>query len=497
MTKSERKAFTLRYGDAIGQPDKRYFALYQIIANENITNPRLAKEKFLAQYPGGAYDVEVKYLYTLLTDMLLQLRNGKDVHTTLLTDIAKARMFFERSLFEESFDLISSVISRANNLGLNEILLIAQKLELEFFQSLDFLDISEQEIFDKHTLQRKAIKSVSLITEHASLYDLLRQRVHQMGGAIHTTEEVKMMSDLVMSEFYSFSSEPEKPFELERNHRIFQAKYLMETGDISGALNVYNSLDRLLAEYSQQPASSPFYRLSVLEGILKALRYARRYDEMGPFVQRLEQFAVDPQADIRTTALCLQFQYELVPHLDRGNFKKCREIIERYRKPLLERESRPNPVRECELQMYHAIVELVSGNWRKVSRIISTAMVNENIKYLPMMRTVRLIRLMAYYELDEHDLLQYEARSIARSRRNISFATESMMLRFLSNSGLPPMQRQRMAIWNKMKPAITRLSADKHERQILLIFDFTAWIESKLTGIALDKILALRGKSYE
>ncbi len=124
-------------------------------------------------------------------------------------------------------------------------------------------------------------------------------------------------------------------------------------------------------------------------------------------------------------------------------------------------------------------------------------MVNENIKYLPMMRTVRLIRLMAYYELDEHDLLQYEARSIARSRRNISFATESMMLRFLSNSGLPPMQRQRMAIWNKMKPAITRLSADKHERQILLIFDFTAWIESKLTGIALDKILALRGKSYE
>ena len=110
------------------------------------------------------------------------------------------------------------------------------------------------------------------------------------------------------------------------------------------------------------------------------------------------------------------------------------------------------------------------------------------------MRTVRLIKLMAYYELDEHELLQYEARSITRSRRNISFATESMMLRFLSNSGLPPMQRQRLAIWNKMKPTIINLSEDKPERQILLIFDFTAWIEAKLTGVSLDRILAERVK---
>ena len=493
MTKSERKAFSLRHGDAGASSDRRYITLYQIIANDNVTSPLIVKERFLSQYPGGAFDVEVKYLYSRLTDMLLQQRYGKDVHTTLLTDLTKARMLFERSLFEDSFDLISSVIRQANRLGLNEILLIAQKLELELLQNLDFHDISEQELFDKHMLQRKAIKSVSLITEHASLYDLLRQRVLHM-GAIHTPDEMKMMSDLVMSEFYSFSSEPEKPFELERNHRIFQAKYLMETGDISGALNVYNSLDRLLAEYSEQPASSPFYRLSVLEGILKALRYARRYDEMEPYIERLRQFSANAQADIRTTALCLEFQFELVPHLDRGEFKTCRDIVERYRKQLFEHESHPNPVRECELQMYLAIVELVSGNWRKVSRIINTAMVNENIKYLPMMRTVRLIKLMAYYELDEHELLQYEARSITRSRRNISFATESMMLRFLSNSGLPPMQRQRLALWNKMKPTIINLSEDKHERQILLIFDFTAWIEAKLTGVSLDRILAERVK---
>ncbi len=146
--------------------------------------------------------------------------------------------------------------------------------------------------------------------------------------------------------------------------------------------------------------------------------------------------------------------------------------------------------------LYLAIVELGLGNWKKVNRIIAQAMVNQNIKYLPMMRTVRLVRLMAYYELGEHDLLQYEARSILRSSGKFVFATERMMLRFLANSELPPMKRQRMAIWNKLSPVLDKLSADKYERKLLLHFDFTAWVETKLTGVPLSEVLARKSKPY-
>ncbi len=97
----------------------------------------------------------------------MSLRPVKDITYSLLNDIGKARMFFERSLFEESFELTASVIEKARRLGLNEIVLMAQKLELEFFLSLDFPGISERELFEKHTLQRKTLKSISLITEHA------------------------------------------------------------------------------------------------------------------------------------------------------------------------------------------------------------------------------------------------------------------------------------------------------------------------------------------
>ncbi len=453
-----------------------------------ISDAQEIRRAFLERYPDGAFDVEVRYLYDKITDTLMSLRAGKDVVAGLLANIGRACMFFERSLYEDCFELLEDVISHSRSLGLNEILLLAQKYELEFLLTLDFPDITERELFERHMLQRKTLKSIGLVTEHASLYNLLRQRMLHI-GSIHTPEQRKMMSDLVMSEFYSFRAESDKSFELERNHRMFQASYLMETGDIEGALNIYNSLYQLFESNTGNPASTISRYLSVLEGILRALRVARRYGDMGVFLERVRRLADSATADIRTNALCIQFQYELVPYLDCGDFATCREVMGRYRESLLEKEVRPVPVRECELQLYSALVELGLGNWKRVSRIIASAMLNQNIKYLPLMRTIRLVRLMAYYELGEHDLLQYEARSISRSRGKIAFATERVMLRFLTNAGLPPMQRQRMAMWHKMRPSLERLGADKYERRLLSIFDFTAWIESKLTGENLREIL--------
>lgn len=496
LSKAERKAFVMRCrGNAGDLTRKSYSFIYRLISDDHLCDGNKVKEQFLLRYPGGAFEVEVKYLYDKITETLMSLRPVKDITYSLLNDIGKARMFFERSLFEESFELTASVIEKARRLGLNEIVLMAQKLELEFFLSLDFPGISERELFEKHTLQRKTLKSISLITEHASLYNLLRQRMLHI-GSIHTSEQQNIMHDLVMSEFYSFSAESEKSFELERNHRMFQASYLMETGDMEGALTVYSSLHRLFEENPGNPASTPIYHLSVLEGILRALRFARRYGDMEIFLEKVRAMAVKSSSDMKANILCLLFQYELVPHLDTGDFSSCRDIVARYRDILGGKESRLLSVRECELMLYLAIVELGLGNWKKVNRIIAQAMVNQNIKYLPMMRTVRLVRLMAYYELGEHDLLQYEARSILRSSGKFVFATERMMLRFLANSELPPMKRQRMAIWNKLSPVLDKLSADKYERKLLLHFDFTAWVETKLTGVPLSEVLARKSKPY-
>ncbi len=45
-------------------------------------------------------------------------------------------------------------------------------------------------------------------------------------------------------------------------------------------------------------------------------------------------------------------------------------------------------------------------------------------------------------------------------------------------------------LWKKYKTYILRIGKYKYEKQLLKTFDFTAWIESKLTNIPLREILS-------
>ena len=50
------------------------------------------------------------------------------------------------------------------------------------------------------------------------------------------------------------------------------------------------------------------------------------------------------------------------------------------------------------------------------------------------MRTIRLVRLIVFYEVQEHELIQYESRSITRSLsspKEQTFKTERIILWFL------------------------------------------------------------------
>jgi hypothetical protein len=125
-------------------------------------------------------------------------------------------------------------------------------------------------------------------------------------------------------------------------------------------------------------------------------------------------------------------------------------------------------------------------------RYINRMILNHNIDYLPLMRTMRLVRLIAYYEMGEFDLISYETRSIKRElvvKKEKSFLSEHTILWFLNKRNLPILKKDREAMYEKLLPTIRSLQEDKYENQLLRIFDFTAWIESKILKIDLADCL--------
>ena len=116
------------------------------------------------------------------------------------------------------------------------------------------------------------------------------------------------------------------------------------------------------------------------------------------------------------------------------------------------------------------------------------------------MRTIRLVRLIAYYETQEFELIRHESRSITRSLsspKEQTFKTERIILWFLNKRNLPILHKDRETFWEKLSPEIQELFKDYYENQLLRIFEFIAWIESKIRKEMLSEVLRMRANAKE
>ena len=152
-----------------------------------------------------------------------------------------------------------------------------------------------------------------------------------------------------------------------------------------------------------------------------------------------------------------------------------------------------NPIRKSELLLYTAIVHIGNHDFKQAKKYISNTILDHNLRYLPIMRTIRLVRLIAYYEIQDFELIKHESFSVYRGlskKKEQSFKTEHIILHFLNKRDLPILKKDRETLWEKLSPEINSLHNDKYENQLLRIFDFTAWIEAKILKEKLSDVLA-------
>ena len=460
LSKSEKKHFSLQV--IKDKEEKDYLVIYDIIIKSKQPNGNIVKEEFYRRNPNGSFEVSIQYLYEKLTDTLLTLRKKKDIYYDLLNDLCKARMLYERSLFEECFEMLSNTIKQAQN---------------------------------------ETLKKIRKITEQSSLHNLLKYRLSHI-GSIRTVKQKQDMNDLMVNELYiAASSDSEGNFELTRNHKLFQANYLMGAGDYRAALNSYKELDSLFEQNQQFWSNPPIYYLSVLEGVLGSLRSVSNYNEIPYFLDKLRKLISDSTSlEFKVNATCLLFQYELFPYLDKGDFSKCTQLMVDYQEILYDKEAWLSPIRKSELFLYTTLVHVGNQEYKTAKKYISNAIIDHNIKYLPLMRTIRLVRLIVFYEVQEHELIQYESRSITRSLsspKEQTFKTERIILWFLNKRNIPILKKDREAFWEKLSPEIHELYNNKYESQLLRLFDFTAWMESKIRKEKLSEVLRARSSAKE
>lgn len=487
MTKPEKKAFKMA---SIHPKVPNYVKLYNLIIRDKSTTANSLKGKYLSAYKGASFDTAVNYLYRVLLNIMLELRKDQDSYYSLFDKILKARILFEKSLYKECFDLLDKVKSSAASFENYPALLIASRLELDYLISLNFPGTDEKELLHKHFKVNETLRITQKIHQQSALYELLKHRMIYKGHARSEKQKTEL-NDLVVSEMSIVASSNVENFEINKLHQLFQANYLINVGDYKSALHSFYELNNLLEGNKHLWSDPPIYYIFTLEGVLDSLRSLKNYEGMAHFIQQLKKLKT-PSLSFTTNVTCLIFLYELFPLLDRGDFSTCDTLVKKYNDSLLKKSQLLSLARNAELSLYLALIQFGLKDYLKAQKTLSKIIfTSKDYSYLPLYRTIRLVNLMILYELKYFDLIKYETRSMKRDMHTAGkgYKIEKKIMNFVNKPNLPISAVKRKRMWEKIEKEFEILHHDVYEQQTLRLFDFSAWIESKIKKIPLSETL--------
>ena len=173
----------------------------------------------------------------------------------------------------------------------------------------------------------------------------------------------------------------------------------------------------------------------------------------------------------------------------------CDQLLNAYAEKLIKKTQLLSLARNAELALYIALIQLGLKEPRKAQKTLSKIMVtSKGFANLPLYRTIRLVNLMIMYELREFELIKLETRTFKRDMQATGkeFKTERKILSFVNKPGLPISAVKRKVMWEKLKKDFDLIQHDVYEQQTLRLFDFTAWMESKIRKVSLAEVLGQR-----
>jgi len=487
MTRSEKKNFRIKSSKRKTIPD--YVYLYDTIEAEPNQNPSALRTLFLQKRPGAAFESTVNYLFELILETALEMREEQDKHYMLFNKIMKARVLYEKSLFGETFELLENVKLLSEKHENYHALLLAGRLELEYLLALNFPNLSEAELLRKQFKLNESLKFLRKVNEQSSLYEILKHRLLNKGYT-RSLEQKNDLNDLVYSEISIVASLSPENFEISKLHQLFQSNYLISVGDYKSALRSFYELNKLFEDNKHLWNTPPVYYIYTIEGVLESLRSIRNYSGMTYFINQLKKID-NTSIDFKINITCIIFLFELFPHLDRGDFKASEELMKDYKDSLFNKLFSLNRAQQAELCLYTSLIHFGNEEYQKAHKFLSQIIIRgKSYFYLPLYRTIRMVNLMIIYKLKDFDLIKYEIRSIKRelSKSEKGYKIERFLLGFLQKE-IPAMPGKRNLLWAKHHDELTEIQNDVFEQPVLRIFDFTVWIESVLKQKSLSKLL--------
>ena len=473
LTKSEKRYFRMQ--TAMQKGEKGYMALFEFLEKEI----QLDDESYIQLrklFPGQSIEPARKHLYQVLMKSLRQYESEKDIDTQLTNLLQDSRILFNKGFQKLSFEQLE----KAKQLALKHekilFFLIAAKQELQYLESIQFINIDEYQLLEKQNKVREALEQESRINQHAMLYEILLLRFWK-NGIVRDQKDITQLNDLLLEEYQLLNSPGEKTFESQQLHLHFQSIYFQMTGNPEGSLNEFRDLDILFQQHEHLWKDTPIHYFQLLGGILSNLRWMERYDEIDFFFKRLKGISTSVKS-FKLMVNYLIFEYQLKELVDQGQYGEAENLFKQH-SPLLNKEASQLPFHmQAQIRFTVARMYFGLGDYSTSLKLLNKELNQQasSRDQSSMVNLLLLLNLQVNTLLKNEEYLIYATRSLERKLKNERklFRVEKLIISIIKK-------------WISNKPfkvyeeELQRLSINPYERQLIKELCVKEWLE-RLNG---------------
>ncbi|MDR2125538.1 MAG: hypothetical protein LBP63_01740 [Prevotellaceae bacterium] len=489
LSKAEKRYFRLFSNLQSG--DKKYVYLFDLIVAHNSIDA--VYTQFCKKYNSANFNITVKHLYQTVMDCLIYLHRKMDIQTKIFALISEANILFERALTDESMKTLKKAKTMALTYEIYPMLIFLRRTELEYLNATNFENISERQLVSKQMKIMEDMKYNRSSNLHSQLYDILKHRLFYKGYA-KSEKQKQSLNDLILSELNIVANNSYKGFETQKLHLLFQATYYLDSGNYKMAIRFYQTLIDMFEANKHMILNPPIYYLQAITGILNSLKLASLYGEMPFFINKLKMIEQGAYADdFILNIRAFVFLYEFSCAFNTGNFTAAADLTVKYNEDLFKNMSLLRLEMQLDILIDLTVLDMAAGNIKNARKHMKTIMSSGKLFYvLPAYRYARLINLILQAESENYDFFENEIKSIKRSIRSEKhlYITEKLLFRFIQNHYLLNDKKVREKLKRQFEKEVAKIKQNKYEQQLLVVFDFISWMQSKLTNRRLDDILA-------
>jgi len=492
LSKSEKRFFKL--SSSLQSGSKNYLKIFaaidkQVEYDEDALKLEFKKETFVKHFPS-----EKNHLYKLILKSLRAYHSDNSVSSTLKQEIKNIEILYMKSLYKEC----NKFLERAKKIAiahekfyyLYELLSWEKILLEEAYEDGEFTADLDQLIFD----EKNVIEKLRNLAAYHVLYSKINY-LFRSGGYSRNERDRKIVEEI--------SSHPlikEKNTALSSRAAsvcyYIQGFCAMANRDWKKSKEKFQKVIDIFDKNPLIKNDIPKRYIRGLSNLVKCETEMGNFKEAQEIMKRIDglssakgfksldvQLMIFKESKLARLKLCQR----------QGKFAEGADQIEAIIEEIEVYRGRINKEQEIKFYYSFAYIYFGIGEFNKALFWINEVLNdNENNLRQDIYGYSRVFNLVIHYELGNRELLEYIIKSTSRylNKRNRAYEIEDLMINNFKKLAKTYDTDQEKAVLKKLQPELEAVLKNDDDRVILEYFDFTAWIESKISQKSLGEVVS-------